>query len=85
MRWMHRFVGLISIAVNARLLAPEDFGLVALGTTVVAFLELFGQVQVDVALMRTQGADRDLYNSAWTLEFYSILLISTARSVHENC
>jgi lipopolysaccharide exporter len=67
-RWMHRFVGLISIAVVARLLAPEDFGLVALATTVVAFLELFGQVQVDVALMRTQGADRDLYNSAWTLE-----------------
>jgi O-antigen/teichoic acid export membrane protein len=82
---MHRFVGLISIAVNARLLAPEDFELVALGTTVVAFLELFGQVQVDVALMRTQGADRDLYNSAWTLEFYSILLISTASSSMKNC
>jgi lipopolysaccharide exporter len=68
LRFGHRLVGLVSITFLARLLTPQDFGVVALATTVVGFLDLFGQTQVDLALIRDQGTDRKLYDSAWTLD-----------------
>ncbi len=68
LRWAHRLVGIVSVAFLARLLAPEDFGLVALATATIAFLDLFGQTQVDVALIRNHDVSRELYDSAWTMD-----------------
>jgi O-antigen/teichoic acid export membrane protein len=68
LRAADRLVGVISLTILARLLVPGDFGLVALAVATLAFFEMFGQTQVDVALIRDQGAERAHYDSAWTLD-----------------
>lgn len=62
-----RFIGLISTVILARLLVPEDFGLVALATTMLAVLETLLELGFDLALIQKQSADRSQYDTAWTL------------------
>jgi len=61
-------VGLASFSILARLLAPADFGLLALATSVIAVVELFGQAGVNLALIARRSASRDEYDTAWTLD-----------------
>lgn len=61
-------VGLISSIVLARLLVPEDFGLVAMAMAIYAFVELFGALGLGTALIQSQSDDRDDYNTAWTFK-----------------
>ena len=60
-------LGFVSTLMLARLLAPADFGLVALATALVAALELLTSFRFDVALIQNQSALREDYDSAWTL------------------
>ena len=60
-------LGLISTVVLARLLAPTDFGLVAMAMSVIAALELFRAFSFDTVLIQRQDADRTYYDTAWTL------------------
>lgn len=62
-----RSLSLISIAVLARLLVPADFGIVALATTIIAALELFGNFSFDVALIQNQKATKEHYDTAFTV------------------
>jgi lipopolysaccharide exporter len=73
-----RGLGLISTIILVRLLAPADFGLVAMATSVIAICELFGQVGLDVALIQNQGAARRHYDTAWT---FSVILSAVTASV----
>ncbi len=77
-RWGERLLDLISIVVLARLLAPEDFGLVAIAASIVAIVDGLSDFDVNKALIRIRedvptkegsqhDVDRSLYNSAWTL------------------
>lgn len=59
-------IGLVSTLVLARLLAPADFGLVAMATVVVAFTQLMGAFGFDSALIQRQDANRGHYDTAWT-------------------
>ena len=59
-------IGLVSILILARILTPEDFGLVAMATAVVAFTELMGAFGFDTALIQRQDAGRHHYDTAWT-------------------
>ena len=65
-RLTERGLGFISTIILVRLLAPADFGLVAMATSVIAICELFGQVGLDVALIQNPGATRRHYDTAWT-------------------
>lgn len=62
-----RGIGVVSTLILARLLVPEDFGIVALATTVVMIFELFGEFGFDVYLVRHQNIGRAHYDTAWTL------------------
>lgn len=62
-----RVLGLASTLVLARLLTPEDFGLVAMATAVAAGLELLTLFAFDVALVQRPTLTRADYDSAWTL------------------
>lgn len=62
-----RFIGLISTLILVRLLDPIDFGITAMAMTVVASVELLTAFGFDVALIQNQNADRDDYNTAWSL------------------
>jgi lipopolysaccharide exporter len=66
-RLLDRSVGLISMLVLARVLTPADFGLVAMATALIAFVELFGWLGLDVALIQRPGATREHFDSAWTM------------------
>jgi lipopolysaccharide exporter len=66
-RLLDRSVGLISMLVLARVLTPADFGLVAMATAMIAFVELFGWLGLDVALIQRPGATREHFDSAWTM------------------
>lgn len=78
LRIADRTVGLISIVILARLLVPEDFGIVAMATSVVAFLELATAFSFDVQLIQKQDTDRSHFDTAWTLNvlFYIGLTIA---------
>jgi len=65
-RLLHRSIGFISTLILARLLIPEDFGLVAMVMIIVAILDLLGAFGFDMALIQNQNATTDHYNTAWT-------------------
>ncbi len=61
-------LGFLSTVILARLLVPADFGLIALGTSMLAALDLLTSFRFDVALIQNQSATREDYDSAWTLD-----------------
>lgn len=72
---LDRSLGLISTIVLARLLLPADFGLVAMAMSVIAGLELLRSFSFDIALIQSEDAGRDLYDSAFTLNVLAALLL----------
>jgi len=67
LRLSDRAIGLVSLAILTRLVAPADFGAVAIATAVLAMVEAFGQFGLDLALIRSGEHDRAEYDSAWTI------------------
>jgi len=76
MRWAIRGIGLVSTVILARLLTPDDFGVVAMAMVAVALLEVFTQSGVDLALLRTTEPTREHYNAAWSLEIIQGVLLA---------
>lgn len=71
-----RGLGFISTLILARLLMPEDFGLVALASLIAASIELFGAFNFDIWLVRHSQPKRDDYDTVWTLALIRDLLIA---------
>lgn len=67
-RVLDRLIGLISVALLARLLTPADFGLVAMATSVVGLIELMGAFGFDTALIQRPDAQRKHFDTAWTFQ-----------------
>ena len=72
-----RVIGLVSTVILARLLVPADFGLVAMATSIVAFLQLATAFGFDTPLIQKQHADRTHFDSAWTMNvaFYTAMAV----------
>src|SRR6476620_2988740 len=82
-RWAIRMLGLISTLLLVRLLAPEDFGLVAMIMLAYGLLETISYAGVDLALLRETTVTRDHYDTAWTVQilqgcFIAALLVLAA-------
>jgi lipopolysaccharide exporter len=69
-RLAERGLGLMSTLVLARVLAPADFGIVAMAMSFVALLELMTAFGFETSLVQKQSDSRDQLDTAWT---YSIL------------
>ena len=67
MRWTDRLIGLFSTLVLARLLAPGDFGVVAMASVVVGLADVLLDLGVNVALIQNRDADEEDYSTAWTI------------------
>ncbi|MEX0760494.1 MAG: oligosaccharide flippase family protein, partial [Tistlia sp.] len=68
MRWVIRGIGLVSTLILARLLAPEDFGLVAMTLAGMQILTIvFSESGLRLALIRHRDPQRVHYDTAWTL------------------
>ncbi|MDY7094234.1 MAG: lipopolysaccharide biosynthesis protein [Acidobacteriota bacterium] len=73
-RWLERLLDFLSVVVLARLLSPDDFGLVAIAASVAAIVEGLSAFDVNKALIRSREDDRGLFDSAWTLSVLRGLL-----------
>lgn len=66
-RTADRGLGIISLLILARLLMPEDFGLVAIAMSVVALIELTGAFGFDVVLIQHRDPKDEHFNTVFTL------------------
>ena len=64
--WMLRGMGLVSTLILVRLLAPADFGIIAMAMIVVGLLELLAEGGIDLALIQNPHATRAHFDTAWT-------------------
>ena len=67
MRWSIRGLGFVSSAVLARLLVPEDFGLVAMVLVIFGLVSLLFEFGVNWALIQNNKATDDHFHTAWTV------------------
>jgi O-antigen/teichoic acid export membrane protein len=67
MRWCIRIIGLVSTVILARVLAPTDFGLVAMGTLMIGLLTTFSELGEGQLLMREPNVTRAHCDTAWTI------------------
>lgn len=67
---------LIALVVLARLLTPQDFGLVAICTTVLGILTTITELSLGSALIQRAEVSRDHIDTAWTLSFLRALVIA---------
>jgi lipopolysaccharide exporter len=67
MRWVDRLIGLVSTMILARLLLPEDFGIVAMASIVVGLVDTLLDLGVGTALIQNKNARREDFNTAWTV------------------
>ncbi len=67
---------LLRLLVLAWLLAPEDFGLLAIAVTTIGFLLSITDFGMIPALVQGADLDENHYNAAWTVDVTRALLIS---------
>jgi O-antigen/teichoic acid export membrane protein len=82
-RWAMRLIGLVNTMILARLLAPSDFGLIAMVMLAYGLLETISYAGVDLALMRGNADSREHYDTAWTVQilqgaFITVLMLLSA-------
>jgi len=73
MRWIDRVIGLASTLILARLLHPEDFGIIAMASLVIGLVDVLFDLGVNVALIQNPNATQEHYNTAWTLRILQTL------------
>ena len=67
LRWTDRLIGFVSTVILARLLVPEDFGVVAMAAIIVGLADVLLDMGVNITLIQNRTATQDDYNAAWTL------------------
>ncbi len=77
LRLSERSLGLINTIVLARLLTPQDFGLVAMCMVFVAALEAFTAFGFDVVLIQRRDATKVDYDTAFTLNAMVGLIVGS--------
>ena len=75
-RWSARLIGFVTTIILARLLVPEDFGILATGAIVVGFFAIMTGLGTESYLIRHKDPDHDDYDTAWTLRILVISLSS---------
>jgi len=76
MRWCIRGLGFISSAVLARLLMPEDFGLVTTALVIFGFISLLFEFGVNWALIQNNKTTDEHFHTAWTIRLLQSLVVA---------
>lgn len=71
-----KFIGLISTLILARVLTPDDFGLVAIATIISLFVSSFTQLGSAAYVIRSRRPTRAVLNTAFTLSILIRLLVT---------
>ena len=78
-----RGISLVSTMVLARLLVPDDFGVIVLATSMIGLLEILGAFGFDTALIRQADASREHFDAVWTFNVlfgFGVALMAVALS-----
>lgn len=81
MRWFDRLVGVVSTVVLARLLTPDDFGVVALASIALNLAIVMLDFGIGIAVVQRANLDRDDIDTAWTLRLIQNTLVAALLSV----
>jgi O-antigen/teichoic acid export membrane protein len=68
LRGAERAVGFAQIVILARVLSPQDFGVLAIAMLAMAALDAFSQTGFDIALIRKREDIRAYLDTGWTLQ-----------------
>lgn len=68
LRLLFRASTTVRTVILARLLSPDDFGLMAIATLAILLLERFTQIGIDSALVQRSDDIRPYLDTAWTLQ-----------------
>ena len=70
-----RLFDIATLVILTAILEPADFGLVAKAMTVVMLVELITLLPVETSILRVRNPERNLYDTAFTLNLIRALLI----------
>lgn len=73
-RWVVKALGFVNTVIMARLLVPEDYGIVAMGMLMVGFIQTFLDFSATIALLRKKEITKEEIDSAWTLRLLQSVL-----------
>lgn len=76
-KWSSRLMGLASTMVLARLLTPEDFGIVAIAVGLIGIIDAFFDFGFDLSLIKNKDATREDYDVVWSLRLVNMLAFGT--------
>lgn len=77
MRWSDRLFGLLSTLILARLLVPDDFGVVVMASLFVGLIDVLLDMGVAAALIHNRNCDSEVYSTAWTIRLIQAALAAT--------
>ncbi|MCB1722102.1 MAG: lipopolysaccharide biosynthesis protein [Chromatiaceae bacterium] len=78
MRWTDKLIGLLSTLILARLLVPDDFGVVAQASLVIGLLDVLTDLGVAASLIQNARATQHHFDTAWTIRLGQFLLAALA-------
>jgi O-antigen/teichoic acid export membrane protein len=81
-----RGFGLITTLILARVLAPSDFGVVAMASSFILMAQLMTSFDFDIAIIQNQKVTTDHYSTAWTCNLLlglsvTLLMLATAAPI----
>lgn len=85
-KYSNIFISLIVTAVLSRILSPEEFGIVAIATVIIAFFTMFTEIGIAPAIIQNKSlTENDLSSifsfTIWSGLILSVLFISSASSI----
>lgn len=78
MRWTDRLIGLLSTLVLARLLLPQDFGVIAMASLVVSLADLLFDLGIHATLIQNPEPTPAHFDTAWTLSLLQAVVVTLA-------
>jgi len=76
MRWSIRCIGLVSTVILARLLVPEDFGIVAMSMLIIGFIDVITTLRLEVIIIREKVITDKILNTIWTLNIIRGVIVT---------
>lgn len=67
LRWVVRFIGLISISITARILTPEDFGIHSTAAIIVGLFTILQYSGTQQFLVKRETVTDSVINTSWTV------------------
>ncbi|PSW21205.1 hypothetical protein C9I98_04430 [Photobacterium sanctipauli] len=73
---LNRGLAFFCTLILARILTPDDFGIIALATIVTAFFETLGQLGTKEYLLQEEAPSKEDIDTSWTLQLITKIIIS---------